>query len=619
MSWLTVVWSMLASVSLTFALLHLFIWAKGIKPWANLSFATGALSITFIIGMELMAMQTTSVEQMSRVLRWVHLPVLFLWLAIFYFVRCYFNAGRSWLAWTGGGLRVLALVLSFTTGQNLFFNKITSLKRVDIIGGETISIAQGPLNPWYIVGPLSTLFLSAYVLDATYTLWRRTATGRRRALLFSASITFFLLIVPLHTALVNAGMIESPYLVGLFFMPILLAMSYELSCDLLQSAQLTRQLLESEAELRLSKRRMRLAASAADLRLWEWDIVQDEIWSTDKDAQLYGLPEEQKISFVSFLNRLHEKDRERVRRSVEKSLTAGNGHYEGEYRIKDANDQMRWLHTRGRVEFNENGQPLRMLGVTIDITRRKQAEQEVQQQRNELTYLARVTTLGELSGSLAHELSQPLTAILSNAQAAQRFLARDKADLEEVRNILNDIVAEDMRAGDIIQRLRLLLKKGEIQYLPLNLNKMVAEVLRLVATDLLNHNITVNLVLDQKLPAVIGDRIQLQQVLLNLIMNACESMGHTNKDICRLFIHIEQIDDNKVQISVADQGPGIPSESLKSIFEPFFTTKSHGMGLGLAICRTILAAHGGEIWAANTPPLGTTFYFTLPIYHGENT
>lgn len=620
MSWLTVVWSMLASAALTFALLHLFIWAKGIKPKANLSFAAAAVSIACIIGVELIAMQTLSVERVSMVLRWVQLPALSLWVAIFYFVRCYFNAGRSWLAWTGGGLRLLALVLSFTTGQNLFFKEITSLKRVEIIGGETISIAQGTLNPWYIVAPLSTLFLSAFVLDATYTLWcRGTTTDFRRALLFSASIIFFLLMAPLHTTLVNAGIIESPYMVSLFFMPILLAMSYELSCDLLQSAQLNRKLLESEAELRLNKQRMRLAASAAELRLWEWDIVQDEIWSTDKDAQLYGLPKEQKISFDSFLNILHEKDRERVRRSVEKSLTPENGHYEGEYRIKGADDQVHWLNSRGRVEFSENGQPLRMLGVTIDITRRKQAEQEVQQQRNELTYLARVTTLGELSGSLAHELSQPLTSILSNAQAAQRFLARDKADLEEVRNILNDIVAEDRRAGDIIQRLRLLLKKGEIQYLPLDLNKVVAEVLRLVTTDLLNHNITVNLVLDQKLPAVIGDRIQLQQVLLNLIMNACESMGHTNKDICRLFIHTEQIDDNKVQVSVADQGPGIPSESLKSIFEPFFTTKSHGMGLGLTICRTILAAHGGQLWAVNNTPVGTTFYFTLPTYHGENT
>lgn len=618
MSWITILWSMLASMSLTFALLHLFVWAKGIQRWANLSFAVAAVAAAVITGMELMAMRATSVEQMAILLRWAHLPLLVLWVAILYFVRFYFDTGRAWLAWTAAGLRVLALILSLTTGQNLFFDEITGLKHIVIFGGETISIPQGTLNPWYVVGPLSALALAAFVLDAAFTMRRGgTATGRRRAIIFSGSITFFLLTSVGHGVLVNAGLINSPYILGLSFMPILLAMSYELSHDMLHSAQLAQQLQASEAELRTSEQRMSLAASAAELRLWEWDIVHDEVWSTDKRHRLYGIAESQKISFDNFLNILYEEDREQVRLAVEKSMTT-NGDYESEYRIKMPDGQTRWFNARSRIEFSEGDQPLRMLGVTIDITRRKQAELAVQQQRNELTHLSRVTMLGEISGSLAHELNQPLAAILSNAQAAQRFLARDKADLAEVQDILKDIVTEDRRAGDIIHRLRLLLKKCEVQRLPVDVNMAVHDVLKLLHSDLVNHNITVNVDLDQKLPPVIGDCVQLQQVLLNLIMNACEAMSHTKASKRQLFVCTELIGVDKAQVSIGDRGTGIPSENLVSIFEPFFTTKLQGMGLGLAICRTIISAHGGQLRASNNAASGAIFHFTLPTFPGES-
>jgi two-component system sensor kinase FixL len=401
-------------------------------------------------------------------------------------------------------------------------------------------------------------------------------------------------------------------------MPILLAMSYELSCDLVHSAQLSNQLQESEAELQISKQRMRVAARSGKLRMWEWDIERDEIWSTDDSPGLYGISEPQKISFERFLNTLYEEDREQVRLAMEKSLIRGNDHYESEFRIRLPDGQMHWFNSRGRIEFSDSAQPLRMLGVTIDITRRKQAELAVQQQRNELTHLSRVATLGELSGSLAHELNQPLAAILSNAQAAQRFLALGNADLAEIQDILEDIVNEDKRAVEVIQRLRLLLKKGEVQHLPVNLNNVVEEVLKIINSDLVNHNINVDIDLAEQLPAVIGDRVQLQQVLLNLIINGCEAMALTHAGNRRLFVRTERNGIDRVQVSVGDQGPGIPAERLGSIFEPFFTTKLQGMGLGLAICRTIITAHGGRLWAINNTPTGAIFHFKLPASPGES-
>ena len=273
--------------------------------------------------------------------------------------------------------------------------------------------------------------------------------------------------------------------------------------------------------------------------------------------------------------------------------------------------QVRWIAGRGRVEFT-GGKPLRMRGVSLDITRRKQAELEAARQRNELAHLSRVSLLGELSGSFAHELNQPLTAILSNAQAAQRFLTQDAADPAELQEILNDIVEEDKRAGEVIRGMYLLLKKGEVQLQALDVNKVVHNVLKLLHSDLVNQNVAVHVELALHLPAVNGDSVQLQQVLLNLVVNGCDAMADIEAVDRRLLVRTELADGKDVRVSVADQGYGIPSEKINRIFEPFFTTKMKGMGMGLAVCRTIISAHGGRLWATNNPNRGATFQFTLP-------
>ena len=251
----------------------------------------------------------------------------------------------------------------------------------------------------------------------------------------------------------------------------------------------------------------------------------------------------------------------------------------------------------------------------MDITARKQAEMEAARQRQDLAHFARVTTLGELSCSLAHELSLPLTSILSNAQAAQRFLAGDVVDLNEVREILDDIVAEDQRAGEVIQRLRLLLKKGQPQKhcADVDLNEVVQDTLKLMRHDLMNRDVTVDTELAQNLPTVTGDRVQLQQVLLNLVLNACEAMTDLDSLERQLLVVTKLEDGSAVHVSVIDDGGCIPGEEMKRVFEPFFTTKEQGMGLGLSVCRTIINAHRGKIWATNNAGCGATFHFRLPV------
>jgi two-component system sensor kinase FixL len=252
------------------------------------------------------------------------------------------------------------------------------------------------------------------------------------------------------------------------------------------------------------------------------------------------------------------------------------------------------------------------LASVVDITERLRAEQAAAQQRNELAHLSRVTMLGELSGSMAHELNQPLTAILTNAEAAQLFAQRDGADMDEIWAILADIGSAARRAGEIIQRLRLLLKKGEVSRQPLEINEMAQEVLKLMRSDLISHQVMVETRFADGLPQVLGDRVQLQQVLINLITNACDAMAG-NADAERLLVVQTQAEDeDAVRISVRDRGIGIAAEKLEAVFESFYTSKPRGMGLGLSVCRTIVSAHRGRIFASSNTEDGTCFHVIVP-------
>ena len=247
-----------------------------------------------------------------------------------------------------------------------------------------------------------------------------------------------------------------------------------------------------------------------------------------------------------------------------------------------------------------------------DITERQRAQREAQEQRQLLTHLGRVAVLGELSGALAHELSQPLTAILSNAQAARRMLAREPVDLHEIDEILEDIASADRRAGEVIRRLRAMFKRGESNPQLLDLNEITRDVLDFARSDLLTRHVQVTTRLAADLPKVRGDSVQVQQVLLNLIVNGCEAMIGNEPNDRALVIETSVVDHDTVGISVLDNGSGIRADILDQLFEPFVTTKHQGLGLGLTICRSIATAHGGQLWAGNNEDRGSAFRLLLP-------
>jgi two-component system sensor kinase FixL len=613
MSWITIVWSMNAAACLTLAAFYCVVWCKQRENRVYLVFSSSAVAAAAIAAFELAMMHAETAERYEALVRWIHVPVWVLIVSFVSFVRLYLHAGRPWLAWSICGLRTLVLILNFVLTPNLNFRQITSLRQFSW-GGEVISVPIGVANPWGALSSVSLLLLLIFFVDATITVWRRG--DRRRALVVGGSMIFGA-ILAWHVPLVIWGIIEIPFFLCFAYSGMVAAMGYELSNDMARAAQLAGQLQASEIDLRETKQRMELAASAAELGMWMWDVVRNEIWITDKGRALFGFAPSEKLDFDRFRSRVHPEDRESVLKAVENSLRTGT-EYRSEYRVLLPNGQLRWITGRGHVEFNGDGQPVRMRGASLDITKRKQAEEQAARQRNEMAHLSRVTMLGELSGSIAHELSLPLSAILSNAQAGQRILVNGNATLAELREILNEIVSEDKRASEVIRRLRLWLRKGESQQHSLRINKVVQGVLKLIRSDLVNQNVAVGTELAGNLPTVTGDPVQLQQVLVNLVVNACDAMTDCASPERRLLIRTAvENGSSAVIVSVTDRGGSIPEDKMEQIFEPFFTTKPKGMGLGLSVCRTIIAAHRGKLWATNNADRGATFHVSLPI-RGSN-
>ena len=615
MSWVTIIWSMVASACLTLAAVNLLVWCKKRTAWANLLFSLTALGTAGMAYCEFWMMWAETPRQFATALRWLHVPAWVLLVALVGFVRLYLRAGRPWLAWSFVGLRTLSLLLDFLVGQNLNYREITRLRHIPFFG-ESVSVAEGVANPCMLVGQLSLLLLVLFVSDATVTVWRRG--DRRQALAVGGSIVFFTLAGTVQAVLVLWEVVHWPMTTSFFYLGIVATMAYEISREALRAAQLSDDLRESEA-------RMTLAAEAAGFGVWMWSIARNQIWGSERWLRLFGFAPDATVTFENIMQRIHPEDREGVERAVRHALE-DRIDYVGEYRVVLPDHTQRWVVARGRVYPDTQGKPVRMMGATTDITARKQAEENAQRQHEELAHLSRVTTVSELSGSLAHELNQPLAIILTNAQAAQRLLAQQPPDLAEAREILADIVSEDQRAGQVIQRLRSLLKHGETSLQPLTVNALVEEVLQLSRNSLIGHGITVHRSLAPNVPQVQGDHIQLQQVLLNLILNACDAMS-ANPTAARHLTVATAHRDGAVRISLSDTGCGLPPD-VERIFDPFYTTKKHGLGLGLPICRSIVTAHKGRLWAeaqatAGAPPAtttasgGATFHLELPAAKEE--
>ena len=364
----------------------------------------------------------------------------------------------------------------------------------------------------------------------------------------------------------------------------------------------------SKEALRESEERMSLAVESAQLAIWEWDVAKEDVWATDEARKILGLAPGESVRFSDLSGRVHPDDVAGRARAIRHALET-SGTYESEFRIVLPDGSVRWIVGRGRPSPSAKDGSPRILGVSMDVTRQKQAAAEAQSHREELAHLSRAASLGALSSSLAHELGQPLSSILLNAQSGQRFLSAGEPDLEELSAVLAEIVGAGLRAGEIIDRLRVLLRRGAVALQPVNVRESLEELLRLTRNDLLLRGVAVSNLAANGLPPAMTDRVQLQQVLLNLIVNACDAMQPYPAEDRQVTLTTELAQD-ELRIGVLDRGVGLP-EDVGALFEPFHSTKEGGLGMGLSICRMLVSAHGGRMWAERREGRGAAFYVAL--------
>ena len=727
MSFVTIIWAMIASACLTVALMHVLVWWRRRATWANLLFALTAVATAVYAGCELWAMRAETPVAYGMTVRWAHVPAWVLIVSLVGFVRLYLRAGRLWLAWTVCGVKTLALILNFVFTPNLNYREITALQHVSFLG-ETVVVADGVPNPSLLIGQLGLLLLVIFVADAAISVWQRG--DRRQALLVGGSILFFVVAGSGQAILVFWGILHTPIITSVFYMAVVAAMGYELSHDVFHAAWLS-------DELRDSQQRMALATHASNIGLWVWEVSKNEVWMTEKGRALLGFGPETRLDYAAMISHVHPEDRAvcdaAVKRAIETQgeyameyrvllpngtqhwigsrgdcinvgdgrgnrlfgvsmdVTAqkqaqdalresearfrdmantapvmiwmsgtdklctffnkgwldftgrpleqelGNGWAEGvhredfdrffevyvtsfdarqlftmEYRLRRSDGEYRWVLDNGTPRFASDGTFLGYIGSCLDITERKQAEAEAIQHRKELVYLSRAAIMGEMAGSLAHELNQPLGAIVTNAGAGLRFLARDSLSSDKLRELLQDIAADGKRAADVIHTVKGMGRKEVGARQLLNLNDVISEILRLTRSEALAHDCTVSTELHPALPNVEANLVQLQEVFLNLLLNAFEASNEMPRVQRRVIVRTEPDGDSSVRASVRDFGTGLPADLPERVFDRFFSTKREGMGIGLFIARSIVAAHGGTLFAENAEGGGARFWLRLP-------
>jgi PAS domain S-box-containing protein len=365
-------------------------------------------------------------------------------------------------------------------------------------------------------------------------------------------------------------------------------------------------LKKSEKQLRIITDSLPVLIAHVDSELhYRFSNKAYEKWFDIEEGQMIGLHVKDVIG---------EDLLAKIRPNIDRVLAGEHVQYEVEL---DRNDRKFLFGIIYVPDTLKDGSIPGFFVLAQDLSEKKQKELELQRHRDELAHVSRLVTMGELTASMAHELNQPLTAILSNAQAALRFMDKDPVDIDEIRDILTDIAADDLRAGKVIKRLRGFLSRGELLLKKWDINELIREVVVLVHSDAVIRNVSIQIDLDQSLGVVKVDRVQMQQVLLNLIVNGLDALDGVPSHSRNLTITTRRQNNGNALISVIDSGVGVSRESMKRLFEPFFTTKAEGMGMGLSINRSIIEAHDGKIWAENNPEGGTIFSFNLPMHQGD--
>jgi two-component system sensor kinase FixL len=381
-----------------------------------------------------------------------------------------------------------------------------------------------------------------------------------------------------------------------------------LLADILANAMSRRSMQEA---LQRTRRDLVEAQRICRLGSWQWDIASGDIVASEAVDRIFGLKLGTQASFMELV---HPADRCALQKAIDIALSREGKKSSIEYRIRTRRGDIRNIRSHFEMIRSESG--ARAIGTFQDVTDVRKSEQELQLLRSQHWHADRISRTGVLVASLAHELSQPLAAILSNAQAGLRFmsheLSHEPLDEEEIRDILKDIVADNKRAGNVIEALRAMIRHKHTERATVDAAEIVREVLALLHSEIVTQQIEVEPAFEDGC-FVLVDKTQIEQVLLNLILNSIDAMQDQAIEQRRLQVQVRRMAQDEIQVAVRDSGAGIVKDQLNSVFDAFWTTKAHGLGMGLAVCRSIIEAHGGRIWAECNSDRGVSFLFRLPV------
>lgn len=596
MSYSTIAWSACAGISAMFGLMHMALWFQDRHSPVRLLSSLMALSAATLAVLELMLANTAGPALYAKLVWWQNLSIYGIVVPLVWLLQQQLPNVRRTLPIIVTALWTVGLLVNSVGPGSVTFLDVSELHRVTAFWGEEFSSPVGKVNPWKWLTDLSTMLV---IVVAARGWWYARQIGSRATLLASCTVAF-MVTGGLQAALVDSGWLRMPYAISFAFLAIVAAFSYDLSSSELRAARFAR-------ELRLQQQRWRTLLDKVQLAVLRVDAQGRIAFANPFLCRLSGydnpalrgklandlMPDWHASSPIS--NILAADEPAPVRRLV--------GH-DGEFR--------QLLVTRVDM-FAADGSADGVVLIGDDVTDRLRTESRLRDTRREMERLTRAEMLGELSVALAHELNQPLTAILSNAQAALGFLDVPEPELGEIRDILHDIVRDDNRAVEIIRGVRVMLNKGEsVRRERFDLNEAVREILHLLRRELEMNQVTLELQLAQSSVTVDGGRIEIQQVIMNLLMNALRAVQQSTQTKTAIVLETT-LGAETVVVSVADRGPGIAEIDLKRIFEPFFSRSSGGIGVGLSISRRIIDAHGGRLWAHARAGGGTRVSFELPL------
>jgi PAS domain S-box-containing protein len=606
-NWTTVIWTGSAAICLTLAGLYFSVWIRQRYNWAFLLFSFTAISAAALAMLELNLLHAPTPSAYGEILRWMHVPAAAMIIWMVWFLHIYLRAGRRSLAWIITGLRLLILLPNFLFYPNATFAEISEIHHVVFLG-ETFSIPMGEINPWRVVVKVGGLLFMWFVIEAGVTAWKHG--DRRRAMTVCGATLLTAVFSSISSDLMISGVLPGTFS-SLCFLLFVVVMAYELSLDISHASKLS-------AELEESRQRMELACRAAKLEMWEWDVLNDEIWATRATDRLMGFDVSKPIKLDQFLNAVHQDDQEVIRETIFHTMQE-NEELQLVFRIVNQDDQVRWLSVSGKVEYGPSGQPRLIRGISQDITEVKAAEAKVQEHRDELAYISRISSLGLLSSALAHEINQPLGAILRDTEVAELLLKQRPSNLDELGAIVKDIRADSQRAITVISRMRSLLQRHELKFEALAVAELIEQVSQILRGELRTRRTKLLVEIPKQLTPVYGDSIHLQQVILNLLLNSMDALDESAVENRTIFIRASRTADRMIEIVISDNGPGVDPEKLPLLFDPFFTAKKDGLGIGLAISKTIVETHGGKIKAEKSSYGGVEVRFTLQTVRASET